>query len=144
MGDARSADLEVADPVRPHPDGLRVQRPGGERGIVVQRVEAGGERARPEDAHATWRHEVVPQVVTEGDEIDEVVGVEVADHDRRDVLRLRLAEDALERPVPEVEQDARRSLADEVRGARGALTIRIGGTGPEHRQDHACAVIARG
>ena len=47
-------------------------------------------------------------------------------------------------PVPEVEQDARRSLADEVRGARGALTIRIGGTGPEHRQDHACAVIARG
>ena len=52
----------------------------------MQRVEAGRERARPEDAHASWRHQVVAQVVTEGDEIDEVVGVEVADHDRREVL----------------------------------------------------------
>ena len=55
-------------------------------GLVVERVEAGREAAGPEDADAARRHEVVAQVVAERDEVDEVVGVEVADDDRVDVL----------------------------------------------------------
>jgi hypothetical protein len=65
------------------------------------------------------------------DEVDEVVGMEVADQDRVQRARLDRADQAREGALAEVEQDRGRPAANEVGGARGAGSIGPGGAGAE-------------
>ena len=64
-----------------------VQRRGTEAGFGVQAVEAVLEAGRTEDADAPARPPPA-EVVAEGDEVDEMVGVEVADDHRLERRRI--------------------------------------------------------
>ena len=64
--------------------------------------------------------EVPQEVVAERDEIDEVIGMEVADDDRPEGARLERSGQVRERPLAEIEHDRVVAGPDEIGGADGA------------------------
>jgi hypothetical protein len=57
---------------------------------------------------------LVREVVAERDQVDEVVGMEMADDDRIQVARLRRRHEARERALAELEEDSRAGRTDKV------------------------------
>ena len=96
------ADLQRAPRAVDRSEGGR-----GEAGFTEQAVEPPGQPHRRDDAHATRRVELIPQVVAKRDEVDEVVGVQVADDDPHQVRGLQPAGEAGERALAEVQAKRR-------------------------------------
>ena len=70
--------------------------------------------------------QAVAEVMAEGDQVDEVVGMEVADDDGVEISRIELARESRKRSLAEVEQDRRRAAPDQVCGPGRAESIRVG------------------
>ena len=78
---ARGPDLEARDREGPFVERLDVERGGAEARLAVEGIESLVETRRTDHADAPAR--LLPaQVVAQGDEIDEMVGMEMADDDR--------------------------------------------------------------
>ncbi len=84
-------DGERSDLAHPDRQWLDVQRRRAEARLRVQAVQALAEAGRTEDPDPARRGQVPAQVVAERDEVDEVVGMEMRDHDRQQVARAPLA-----------------------------------------------------
>src|SRR5882672_6964746 len=107
-----------------------VQRLGREAGLGVEGVEAAGESGRSKDSQPPGGIDAVSKVVAKGDQIDEVIGMEVADDDRVEFGRVDLADNPWKRSLAKVEEDRPRAVANEIRGSGGTGSIRVRRAGP--------------
>jgi hypothetical protein len=107
-----------------------VQRLGREAGLGVEGVEAARESGRSKDPQPPGWLEAVSKVMAKGDQIDEVIGMEVADDDRVESARVELADNPWKRSLAKVEEDRGRAMANEVRGPGGTGSIRVRRPGP--------------
>ena len=126
VGHEPSLDLNPADFVgadRQRPD---VEGTGAEPLLAVEVIETALEVGRATDHHSTWRLTLEQQVVTERDEVDEVVGVEVADQHGVEIGRVRRGSKPRKGTLSQVEKQAGPTELDEVGGTRGADAVRVG------------------
>ena len=107
-----------------HARGLRHAREG---------LQGAGRRDQPRRRGPFARP--VAQAGREGHEIEDVIGVQVRDHDRVDRGVVRMAAQLGEHPRPAVEQHDLAATLDEVAGA-GAVGVLPGGGLPEDRDAH--------
>jgi hypothetical protein len=77
--------------------------------------------------------------VAERDQVDEVVGVQVADDDRLERAGLQAPGDPGEAALSEVEADRRPIVLDHVRARRRAGSIGVGGAGAGDEEVHLSA-----
>jgi hypothetical protein len=102
-----------------------VQRLGREAGLRVEGVEPAGKSSRSKDPQPPGWLEAISKVVAKGDQIDEVIGMEVADDDCVEFSRVDLANNPWQRSLAKVEKDRRRAVANEIRGSGGTGSIRV-------------------
>src|SRR5204862_7782448 len=79
---------------------------GAEPRLPVEVIETALEVGRATDHHSTWRLTLEQQVVTEPDEVDEVVGVEVADQHGVEIGRVRRGSKPRKGTVSQVQKEA--------------------------------------
>ncbi len=137
MGHPCCLEVEGADGQVPFGQRFDVERVGAEARVVVQPVEAVVEAGRTEDADASTRL-LVAQVVTQRDEVDEVVRVEVADDDRVERARVDVTGQPREGALAEVEDEARAVEAEQVGGAGRAGPVRVGRARTDDVEAHGC------
>ncbi len=138
MGDEPGIDANRFDRNGTGRQRVDIQCVGREAGLRMEAVEPVVEPARPEHPDPPRGLELVAEVVPQRDEIDEVVRMEMADEDCREVARLELSHEARERALAQIEQDRGRAGADQVGGASRSGSIRVGGTRPQDGQLHEC------
>jgi hypothetical protein len=110
----------------------------------VEGVEAFRKPVRREHPDMPARLELVREVMPERDEVDEVVGVEMAHHDRGQRARLELRGQARKGALAQIEEDRGCRCPDEVGGARGALSVGVGRACAEHVHDEAAGLDPHG
>src|SRR6188472_83108 len=76
------------------------------------------------------------QVMAQGDEIDEVIGMEMADDDRVERGRIERVRKSGERSLTEVEEHARITVTEQVRGTGGTGSISVCGPRTDHVEVH--------
>ena len=106
------------EPVRPdlrrsEAQGFDVERGGAPARLVVEGIEPVTEVGRTDHPDATARL-LIAQVVAERDEVDVVIGMEVADHHRLRVGGVDQAGQPRERALTEIEHEARADVAKQV------------------------------
>jgi hypothetical protein len=74
--------------------------------------------------------------VAQGDEVDEVIRMQMTDDDRIESPRVEDAGEPGERPLAEIEHQARTIVAQEVRGADGPGSVGIRGAGAYDIEPH--------
>ena len=74
--------------------------------------------------------------MAQGDEIDEVIGMEMADDDRVERGRIERVREPGERSLTEVEEHARITVAEQVRGTGGTGSIGVCGPRTDHVEVH--------
>jgi hypothetical protein len=110
---------------------LDVESRGREAGFIVEPVEPSRESLRADDADATRR--VLPaEIVAKSHQIDEMVGVEVADDDCVEATRVDRRRKPCERSLAQIEQDAGIAEPDQVGRARRTWSVGIRRPGTDH------------
>ncbi len=104
MSHEGALELERPHPHRPGTTPLDIEGLGGEPGLGKQGVQPITEACRGDDARPAWRRELVAEVVAERHEVDEVIGVEVADDDGQERARLQASREAGEGAWPRSRQ----------------------------------------
>jgi hypothetical protein len=102
----------------------------------MERVDAAGQTRRRDDPYVALRFELPPQVVAHRHEVDEVIGVQVADEDGIDGARFERGRQPGKRPLAEVEDDRRGAGTYQVRGARRSDLIGVRRSSPEDVETH--------
>ena len=97
--------------------------------------ESSGEVGRSEHPDAP-AGELPAQVVAEGHKVDEVVRMEVADHDGGHVGRIHQPSEPRERALAEVEEQRGTTLPQQVGRPRCAWSVRVGRTRPDDVESH--------
>ncbi len=128
-------ERERPDVRRPLGQRLDVERDPGEAGLGVEGVDTSLQAGRADDPDAAARR-LPAQVVAEGDKVDEVVGVEVADDDGLELGRIDQPGQPREGALPEVEHEIRPCVTQQVRGPRGAWPIRVRRSGADDIKPH--------
>jgi hypothetical protein len=134
VADAARLEPERSHVARPCHEVHDVERGGREAGLGVERVQPRGEPVRCHDGNAASRVELPAKVVTERDEVDEVVRVEVADRDEVDRARLQRGSKLGKAALADVQQERSPTVTNEVRRARGPGPIRVGRTGAQDEE----------
>ena len=133
MGHPRDVDPKRSDVERPLGQWLDVERDSAETRVDVKGVEPVGQPGRTGDPDPR-RPSLIAKVMAQRHEVDEVIGVEVADDDRIDGRRIDQPGQPRERALAEVEQKARAIGSQKIGGASGPRSIGIRRTGPDHAQ----------
>ena len=107
MGHAATLDEERPDPVEALRADLDLERSRREVGLARHPVESLRQPRRCDHAHAPRRIELVAQVMAKRHEVNEVVGVEVADDYCGQLRWLEAACEPRERALAHVEADCR-------------------------------------
>ena len=136
MGDEAALDDEEADADHPLVPVLDVEGLGGEAGLGQEAVKPVGETGGRENPQSPRWLELVAQVVAQGHDVDEVVGVQVADDHRAQHARLEAPGQPGEPALAKVQADAIVAVGHDVCAGRGAGAVRIGGAGPDDKELH--------
>jgi hypothetical protein len=124
VGDQSALEREGADPEHALRPSLDIERLCREPRLGEERVQAVGEPGRRHYADPARRVELVAQVVAKGHEIDEVVGMQVADDHRSKPARIDPPRQPGEPALSKVQADAlvtpgRRCVLDAMPGRSG-------------------------
>ena len=120
-----------------HFEGLRT-----ESRLAVQRIEAIGEARRPDHADASGPLEVVAEIVSERDEIHEVIGMEVRDQHGAQRRRLDRRCKSRKRPLAKVQEERIGARSDEVGSPRRSDPISERGSCTEHVESERVGLVA--
>ncbi len=104
-------------------------------GSPLQRIESVCKPRRSRDPDPRGLP-LIAEVVAERYEVDEVVGMEVADDDRVEVGRIEEPSQPGERAVAEVEQKARSLVTDQIAGSGRAGPIGVGRPRADNAEPH--------
>ena len=116
MGHADALDVERADADVAHRAVLDLKDPGGEACLARHAVQPLRQPRGRDHPHSAWWVELIAEVVAERDEVDEMVGVQVADDDARKVSGLQPAGQPCEGALADVEADRGAVVQDDVAG----------------------------
>jgi hypothetical protein len=97
----------------------------------MERIDARFEPGGCDDPNVSGRLELPAKVVAECDQVDEMVGMKMADQDRVERARLDLCSQPRERALPKVEHDRGGSRSQEVGRAGGTRPICVCGSGAQ-------------
>src|SRR6476620_8474783 len=107
-------------------DRFDVERRRGEPGLVMECVDAPGQAGRRDHTNVAFWVELPAQVMTHRDEVDEMVGMQVADEYRIDRARFEGRGESRKGPLAEIKDDRCRVGTEQVGGASGPELIGVG------------------
>ena len=112
----------------------RLQVEGSRTEVLVgmQGIEPMGEIARADEAHPPRRCELPTQVVPHRNEVDEVVRMKVADHDRVERARVDRPGQPGERALPEIEQEPGIAVRDQIGRTHGTRSVGVRRSRTDH------------
>ena len=143
MRDPGRLDLEGADDMPARRERLDVEGCGAEARFRMQGVDPIGQPGRAHDTDAARVRRTPAEEMAQRHEVDEMVGMEVADQDGVEGTRIQQAGQPRQRPLAEIEQDRSPVVPDEVGGTSRAWSVGEGGAGADHVQPKCRAIRLR-